>query len=315
MVDADTFLTALYVAVDDLCKAQLPPESPHPGPAAALSRGELLTLAIFGQWHGFGSERGFYRYAHRHLRGASPALPAREPFNRQLRRHYAALVACLLHFARRLGAPCAPDEALDTAAVPTRDARRRGAGWLPGLADIPGLDPGTRSNRRGWFEGVRLLLAVTPAGVITGFGLGPGSAKDQPLAETFLALRRQPHPRARGVGAPAAGPYLADKGFEGRARHRRWQRDYGAAVICPPKRTSARPWPRAWRRWLAGRRQIVETVVGALLPTFRLDHERPHALAGLQARAAAKMALHNFCLWLNAQLGRPHLAFADLVDW
>ena len=39
------------------------------------------------------------------------------------------------------------------------------------------------------------------------------------------------------------------------------------------------------------------------------------SLDGLLARIAAKMALHNFCLWLNAQLGRPHLAFADLVDW
>jgi len=25
--------------------------------------------------------------------------------------------------------------------------------------------------------------------------------------------------------------------------------------------------------------------------------------------------LHNFCIWLNEQLGRPRLAFTDLVDW
>jgi hypothetical protein len=25
--------------------------------------------------------------------------------------------------------------------------------------------------------------------------------------------------------------------------------------------------------------------------------------------------LHNFCMWLNEQLGRPRLAFMDLVDW
>jgi len=30
---------------------------------------------------------------------------------------------------------------------------------------------------------------------------------------------------------------------------------------------------------------------------------------------AAKVALHNFCIWLNRQLGRPDLAFADLIDW
>jgi len=69
------------------------------------------------------------------------------------------------------------------------------------------------------------------------------------------------------------------------------------------------------RRWLAGVRQIVETVHDKLQHTFRLDRERPHELSGLQARLAAKIALHNFCIWLNKQLGRPQLAFTDLVDW
>ena len=84
MVDVDTFLTTLYVLVDDFCMFSLPP-APHPGPQAALSRSEVVTLALFGQWQGFGSERGFYHYAPRHLRAAFPALPAREQCNRQVR--------------------------------------------------------------------------------------------------------------------------------------------------------------------------------------------------------------------------------------
>jgi hypothetical protein len=308
MLDTDTFLTTLYVVIDDFCKAALPPER-HPGPPPALSRSEVLTLAVAGQWQGFGSERGFYRHAQRHWRAAFPRLPARAQFNRQLRQHYDALVACVLCWVAHLQVERAPFEALDSAAVPTRDAKRRGAGWLPGVAEIGW------SNRLGWFEGVRLLLAVTPSGAITGFGLAPGRAKDQPLAETFFGLRRHPHCRGTSVGAPACGPYVVDKGFEGRAHHQHWRDDYGAAVICPPKRASTPAWPKPWRRWLAGIRQIVETIFDKLFHTFRLDRERPHALAGLQARVAAKIALHNFCLWLNTHLGRPPLAFADLVDW
>jgi hypothetical protein len=52
----------------------------------------LVTLAIFGQWQGFGSERGFYRYAQHHLRAAFPQLPTREQYNRQVRQHHDALV-------------------------------------------------------------------------------------------------------------------------------------------------------------------------------------------------------------------------------
>jgi hypothetical protein len=218
-------------------------------------------------------------------------------------------VAFFLHLVHLLAAQRCAYEALDSAGVPTRDAKRRGAGWLPGLADIGW------SNRLGWYEGVHLLLAVNPTGVITGFGCGAARTKDQPLAETFFALRRQPHPSVASVGAPAQSPYVVDKGFEGQANHTAWWTTYGAQVICPPRRNSKRPWPKPWRRWLAGVRQMVETVNETLHHTFRLDRERPHALSGLQARLAAKMAWHNFCMWLNEQLGRPRLAFADLVDW
>ena len=87
-------------------------------------------------------------------------------------------------------------------------------------------------------------------------------------------------------------------------------------VIYPPKRNSRkRNWPKRLRRWVAGIRHILETVYDKLLHTFRLDRERPHDLSGFWARLAAKIALHNFCIWLNEPRGRPLLAFTDIVDW
>lgn len=308
MVDIDTFLTILYVMVDDFDKTCLPPER-RPGPPTALCRSEVLTLALMGQWQPFASERAFYRYVQRHWRGAFPTLPDRTQFNRLVRRHHSALVACFRSLVEVLNAQRCAFELLDATPAPTRDAKRRGHGWLAGLADIGW------SNRLGWYEGFHVLMAVNPVGVITGVGFGAASTKDQPLAETFLAARHRPHPGLPSVGAPADGPYLTDKGFEGQAYHQHWREDYGAVVICAPKRNSPHPWPRPWRRWLAGLRQIIETVNGCLQHTFRLDRERPHALEGFQARLAAKVALHNFCIWLNEQLGRPRLAFADLIAW
>jgi hypothetical protein len=307
MVDTDTFLTTLYVMVDDCGQSYLPPEV-HPGPRASLSRSEVVTLGLFGQWACCRGERAFSRSAQQHLRAAFPALPHRTQFNRLLRRHHEAILACFLRLVDLLEGCPGLYEALESSAVPTRDAKRRGVGWLPGLAAIGW------SNRLGWYEGVHLLIAVHPRGVITGFGFGPASAKDQPLAETFFALRRQPHPRGLSVGKPALGPYVSDKGVEGQAAPARWWYCYGIQVICPPKRNSRHPWSKRARHGLAGVRQIVETVYDKVHHTFGLPCERPHALTGFQARLAAKMALHTFCIWLNEQLGRPSLAFADLVD-
>jgi len=311
MVDPLTFLTQLYVMVDDFCQSQLPPE-PHPGPDPALCRSEVITLALFGQWAAFTSERDFHRWAHRHGRAAFPHLPDRSQFNRQVRAHWRAIVAFFHFLVEQLDARAGLYELLDGTAVPTRNVQRRGRGWLAGAADIG------RSSRLGWYEGFHLLVSVHRQGAITGFGFAPASTKDQTLAESFFALRRYPHPDLPTVGQPAQGCYVADRGFQGAAHHRRWQRWYAAEVICATQRhTRAQPHalPRAWRRWLARLRPIVETVHDKLLTVFRLGHERPHDLTGFQARLAAKMALHNFCIWLNRQLGRPNLAFADLIDW
>ena len=308
MTDTDTFLTILYVMVDDFCKCQSPPQ-PTPGPRASLTGSEVITLIIFSQWARFRSERDFYRYATSRLRPAFPTLPRRSQFNRLARRHYGTLAAYFRHLVNLLQGQHCAYEALDSSGVPTRSAKRRGAGWLAGPADIGW------SNRWGWYEGFHLLLSVNPEGVITGFSFAPASVKDQTLAQDFFAFRHTPHPRLPTLGEPAQGWYVVDKGFEGQAAAQRWRDDYGAWVICPPKRNSRNPWPKELRRWLAGIRQVVETVFDKLHHAFGLDRERPHQLEGFQTRVAAKAALHNFCIWLNRQLGRPSLAFAALLAW
>lgn len=70
-----------------------------------------------------------------------------------------------------------------------------------------------------------------PTGVITGFCFGSASTADQPLAETFFAVRAAPDPRLVSAGSAFSGTYVADKGFEGVENHRRWLECYGAQVI------------------------------------------------------------------------------------
>jgi hypothetical protein len=243
------------------------------------------------------------------LRAALPPLPPREPCKRQVRQPAAALVAFVLPLVHLWVAQRCAYAALDSSGGPPREAKRRGAGGLPGLAAMGW------SNRRGWDEGVQLRLAGHPGGLSTGCGLGPASSKAHPLAETGFALRGPPPPALASVGAPACGPSVVATGFAGPANQQTWGKASGAHVICPPQRQSRAPWPKRLRRGLAGVRQRVETVEEKLGHTCRLDRERPHALRGLQARVAAKRALQNFCGWFNEQLGRPRLAFTDVVDW
>jgi hypothetical protein len=308
MLDPESFLIELYVKVDDFDKT-LPPRAANPGQQPSLSRSELVTLALFAQWGQFLSERAFYRYAQKNLLGLFPRLPARTQFNRQLRAERETIIDFSRMLVAELRTPEDLYQALDATAIMVRDHHRRGEGWLFGQADIGW------SNRLGWYEGLHCLTSILPSGVIAGYGLAPASAKDQPLAETFLAARAYSMARLSCVGYYWQLPYLTDNGFEGQEWHQRWRADYGAEVITPPKRSAKKNWPQPWRKYLAGLRQIVETINDKLLNTFGLIRERPHCLAGLQARLAAKVALNNFCIWLNRKFQRPNLAFADLVNW
>lgn len=204
MVDIETDLSTLYVMSDDFCKRHLPAEVLHPGPQASLSRSEVVTLALFGQWVQFKSERAFYRYAELHLRAAFPALPDRSQFNRLMRQQRDAITAFSLHLVELLEAQHCLYEALDSTAAVTRDAKRRGRGWLAGQADRGW------SNRLGWYEGFHLLLCVNPMGVITGFGFGARS-HTRPIVGLDLVC-----------GSPAS------------------QRASGKSLGCPPKATTER---------------------------------------------------------------------------
>lgn len=307
-MDMDTFLTALYVVADDFSKTQLSPRV-KTGPEPSLSSGEVIALSVLGQWQGFGSERGFYRFAVRNLRKAFPRLPDRSQFNRLMRDHAPGIAAFGVHMVELLDARNCAYEAVDTSGVPVRNSKRGGPGWLEGTADIGWC------NVRHWIEGFRIIASVNPDGVITGFGFGPASAKDQPMAEELFAARKAQTSLLPSAGKPALGHYVVDKGFQGVLNHQRWSLLYGAQVVCAPRRDSKDAWSTDMLRWLSGIRQIVETVFDKLKHTFRLDRERPHCLIGFAARLAAKVALHNFCIWINDKLGRPKLAFADLISW
>ena len=126
MFDTDTFLLQLYYIVDTFCKTHLPYRRQKPGPPPSLCVSEVLTLALFGQWAHFQSERDFYRWAQAHLRGAFPTLPAYSQFNRLQRAHQQELVAFFRYTVEIARAPWELDEILDGYGVAIRPPKRRG---------------------------------------------------------------------------------------------------------------------------------------------------------------------------------------------
>ena len=329
-LDLDTFLTAVYCAVDDLYVAEFAAAKPvRPGRRPALSDGEVLALAILAQWQRGRSERAFLRYAAAHWRAYFPRLLSQSAFNRRARDLAGVLCALGPRVAARLGALVgAPAyEALDGVPVPLMRRCRGGRHRL--FADEAGVGRG--GSDKDWYYGVELVAAVGPHGAITGFVLIPASTEERWGAEALLRWRAAPaapaptaaelapvlgpaHRRRGqrrgptgpiaprlGAGAPAAGPYLTDRGLRGRAWQRHWRAHHGATVLAGAS------------RGLRSRRQVVESAFNALTDALGLRFPRARSHWGLLARVGAKVAAHNLALLVNHLCAsRPFARFDPL---
>jgi hypothetical protein len=155
-LDLETFLTTLYVMVDDLYQQYVQPRMPaRSGPVPALSDSEVLCLGLAAQWRSgvpWKTERHFVRYALAHLRPLFPGMTSQSAFNRRLRRLWGAYILIQQAVAEQLWV--AQDyEVMDCVPVPiARGARSFHPGWLEDIARI-----GKGGNDR-YFYGLHLLL-------------------------------------------------------------------------------------------------------------------------------------------------------------
>jgi hypothetical protein len=295
-VDLDSFLVSLYVLIDDRWKPDRSFEPPKTGRPALLSDSEVLTLAVLAQWPRFRSERDFWRFASAHLRPYFPNLCSQGQFNRRVRALEPEMRSLQRAFARDLAEPSAAYRVMDTTLVPAivrvRASRR---GLFAGQATF-----GRSASKTEWVYGFKVALVVDPEGVVTAFGLAAASSDERPIGDALVAEDRH-------------GAYLADKGFTGVEWERRWLEGYGALVAATPHNNSRRAWPKADRRWAAGKRQVIEGVICQLKDFFSLERHRAKTLGGLLARLAAKVAAYTCAQRINGSLGRPPRHLADLL--
>jgi hypothetical protein len=344
-LDPDTFLVAVYCLVDDLYRERFAPLKPRrPGRRPRLSDGEVLTLALLGQWRRDRSERAFLRVAAARWRAYFPRLLSQGQFNRRVRALggvLAALGPAVAEALGRLGSAAAPYEAADGTPVPVmrrcRGRRHRCFGDEVGV--------GRGGSDRQLYYGLRLLATVRPPGAITGWVAVPAATAERWALDALLCWRADPAARPPSAAelAPRLGPShqpggrraghqgpvgprhgagrpgrccVADLAFRGPAWQAHWRDDYGAAVLTRAEYATlpdARQ-RRRWTAWLAALRQVVETAFGSLAEVFGLAYPRARSYPGLVARLGAKVAAHNALVYVNHLFGRPAFAAFDPLE-
>lgn len=333
-MDLDTFLTTLYVFVDDWYSAQMAHQMRRrPGQAPRMSDSEVLTVGLAAQWRvgvPWRSERGAVRYLQAHGLGWFPTMLQRSAFNERVRNLWTVFVSLQQQVNEWLRqaddlyevVDCVPLPACSLAQTQTHDGH-----WLWWSSK------GYGGTHGGWYWGEQALVSVLPSGSVTGWMIGSAHSDDRWLLQALLSQRcgnlmlvgpeaKQPN----RVSAPPAhvGPrlaagkthpvyYLADQGFNGWRWCQFWQTQYATQVVTAPASHARNPWSSVTRRWLKSRRQIVETVFAVLTQVFDLQHLQAHSRWGQYTRVSIAMAAYNLGIYLNRLLGRPDLAHATLI--
>ena len=216
-MDLDSFLTSLYVWVDDWWQTHYLHTARKLGRPALLADSEVLTLAILAQWPRFRGERDFWRFASAHLRGYFPDLCSQSQFNRRVRALEPEMRALQGTFASELVEPSAVYRVLDTSLIPAivrvRACRK---GLFAGQASF-----GRNASKTEWVYGFKVALVVDPQGVVSAFGLAPAASDERPIGDALVDSDRHE-------------AYLADKGFAGAEWERRWLKEYGSPRRCSP---------------------------------------------------------------------------------
>ena len=333
-MDLDTFMTTLYVWIDDWYTEEMAEEiSRTKGPAPKMSDSEVLTVAMAGQWRcgtPWSSERGVVRYMQREGKHWFPTMLERSRFNERVRCLWAVVVKLQQALARKLRSSRKVEEVVDCLPLPSCSTAqvREGRHWLWWGTY------GHGGNHGGRYWGDQLIMSVTSDHVITGWLIGPAHVDDRVMLQALISARTgsldltTPKPwrpwrrltppsfilplLAAGSPSPTQA-YLADKGFNGYRWQQHWYQHYGVSVLTEPSRNAKGVvMPYSWRRWFRGLRQAVETTFSVLTTVFSIKNLNPHSRWGQITRVALATATYNWGIWLNRRMGRPDLSHASL---
>jgi Transposase DDE domain len=291
--DLDTFVTALYVAVDDALRTHphLRRWRPRVGLCPKISDAELLTLAVLAALWGFTSETRFLRHAKVHLTALFPYVPNQSGYNKRLRRSADQLGALVRLLAEDTG--LWEDDVWIMDSTPVECGRSRPTVLRSALAGFASY--GYCASHSRWFWGLRLHLVCTPAGLPVTFALANPKIDEREVARDLFET--EPGLLRRGQ------VILADKGYAAK-EFETFLAERGATLVRP---SMPREKDRPTSPYLKPLRQLIESVNATLKTQLDLEHHGGRTVVGVMTRVLQRLLALTAVIWHNHRTGHGPL--------
>lgn len=290
--------TALYCVVDDLYQPLAQQHDHRPGPRAACSDSEVITLTLLAEISGLDEEVAFLAHMRRHGQALFPVLPERSRYNRRRRALQRVTGRIRQQVLRLLDRLQALDDLclIDSLPLPVVGfAHALGSHRWRGLASY-----GHNASKKMTFYGFKLHLLATQRGCILDFALAPAHLADGALSETLLRDK-------------SALTVLGDKAYLNAPLQDALRAEQGLVLLTPTRANQRVQHDPALQRLIAHFRQAIETLNSQLTDQFHIEINKAKSLDGLCARVQAKLTAHTLGFLLNALDHLPSLALKHLA--
>ena len=287
--DMDTFVTALYVKIDDelATNPSLGIWRPKVGIAPELSDAELITMAVIQALLGFTSETRFLRHARKHLGSLFPYVPHQSGYNKRLRKAQSLLNGMIRVLAT--DTDLFDDDTWVIDSTPVECGRSRPTVKRSDLVGFAGY--GYCASHARFFWGLRLHLVCTPAGLPITFALANAKMDEREVARDLFEIEP-------GLIRPGQ-VILADKGYAS-AEFESFLARHDARLIRPAK--AGEP-PRHGARFLKPLRQLIESVNDTLKGQLDLERHGGRTPGGVVTRVLQRLLALTAAIWHNHHCG------------
>jgi len=302
-VDLSTFIVSVFCLIDDRLDGRQRSYRSR-GPSPKLSDSEVITMEIVGEFLGIDTDKGIYHYFSRHYAEWFPAISGvhRTTFARQAANLWKVKEGVWLYLlehelllAQELEEPLMVVDSFPMAVC--KRSRSYRCKVMRELADRG------RDSELGRFLGMRAHVVVLWPGVIV-------------RAEVCGANVHDTHPAERLLEGMGRGWVLADRNYwSPQLREQIHEVEGGPMLVARFKLKNAAERERGlvWPRWLAAKRQKIETVFSQLVDRFNMKRVRTKDAWHFSSRFLRKILSHTMAVVLCRREGLPPTRFWELL--
>ncbi|MDM8559423.1 IS982 family transposase [Candidatus Parabeggiatoa sp. HSG14] len=266
------------------------------GFAPKLSDAEVITMEIVGEFLGYDTDKGIWRYFRNHWHNWFPQLGSRANFSKQASNLWEIKQQIQKILVNQLDGFMDDVHISDGFPMPVcKFARARYSHIFKDDADY-----GYCASKKETYYGFHGHLTISGNGIISGIVVTAANIGER---ETLWEMV-----------PPIQGLLIGDKGYIGQQLQEELQLIENIQLETPKRCNMKDERSPKFVKCLMSKRRLVETVIGQLTERFHIQKVRSRDLWHLTNRVTRKIMAHTIGVFLNRLLGRPPLQFESLVE-